>query len=183
MKCQKCNEREANSHIKRIINGRVEEHHLCSKCAKEMGYSNVFDSFSSDFASSFADTFGSMFGSFFENALPARTQATRCETCGASYADIARTGMMGCADCYSIFEDRILPTVRRIHGNTTHCGKNSPTYKREKAQPAENAEPDTKPLSELDNLKAQLDEAVKNQEFEKAAELRDRIKAMEDNNE
>ncbi len=183
MKCQKCNKREANSHIKRIINGQVEEYHLCSECAREMGYSNVFDSFTSDFASGFADTFGSLFGSFFDNALPARTQATRCETCGASYADIARTGMMGCADCYSVFEDRILPTVRRIHGNTAHCGKNSPTYKREIRETAEVSAPEEPQLSELDKLKAELDSAVKNQEFEKAAELRDKIKAMEDSDE
>ena len=90
--------------------------------------------------------------------------------------------MMGCADCYSLFRDEIMPTVRRVHGNTVHCGKNSPTYKveiRERAERENEEKPEENQLSELDSLKAQLDEAVKNQEFEKAAELRDRIKAME----
>ena len=80
-------------------------------------------------------------------------------------------------------EDRILPTVRRIHGNTAHCGKNSPTYKREIRETAEVCAPEEPQLSELDKLKAELDSAVKNQEFEKAAELRDKIKAMEDSDE
>ncbi len=171
MKCQKCGKNNADTHIKRVVNGQFEEHHLCSECAAEMGYTNVFDSFSH----SFADDFNSLFGSFFENALPARTQATRCETCGASYNDITRTGMMGCADCYKVFADQIMPTIRRIHGNTTHCGKNSPASK---AQPAEKA-PAQNTKSELDVLKEKLDSAIKNQEFEQAAELRDKIREME----
>ncbi len=175
MKCQKCNKNEANTHVKRVINGEFEEYHLCSECAKEMGYSNVF----SDISSSFADDFNSLFGSFFENALPARTQATRCETCGTTYNDIARSGMMGCADCYDVFSDRIMPTIRRIHGNTSHMGKNSLSYKKVEAV---EKEPETKD-DELTKLKAQLDEAVKNQEFETAAVLRDRIKEKENSNE
>lgn len=171
MKCQRCGKNNADTHIKRVINGKFEEYHLCSDCAKEMGYSNVFEGFSH----SFADDFNSLFGSFFENALPARTQATRCETCGSSYNDITRTGMMGCADCYKVFSDQIMPTVRRIHGNTTHCGKNSPKSKSENAQP----KAEEKPQSELDNLKSELNKAIDNQEFERAAELRDKIKEME----
>ncbi|MBR2279318.1 MAG: UvrB/UvrC motif-containing protein [Ruminococcus sp.] len=173
MKCQKCNKNEANTHVKRVINGEFEEYHLCSECAKEMGYSNVF----SDFTSSFADDFNSLFGSFFENALPARTQATRCETCGTTYNDIASTGMMGCANCYDIFSDRILPTIRRIHGNTTHMGKNSISYRKVEDKPED------KKQDELTKLKAELDTAIKNQEFEKAAVLRDKIKEKENNNE
>ena len=175
MKCQKCGKNEANTHVKRVINGEFEEYHLCSECAKDMGYSNMF----SDFSTSFTDDFNSLFGSFFENALPARTQATRCETCGTSYNDIARTGMMGCANCYDVFADRILPTIRRIHGNTTHMGKNSPSYKKIEFE----EKPDEVKDDELNKLKDELETAIKNQEFEKAAVLRDKIKEKEDNNE
>jgi len=175
MKCQKCKKHEATTHIKRVINGEFEEYNLCSECAAEMGYGNLFQGF----ASSFADDFNSLFGSFFENALPARTQATRCETCGASYNDIQRTGMMGCADCYSVFNNEIMPTIRKVHGNTTHCGKNSAAFKAENVKKAVEKTPDTEPDNELEKLKSELDTAVKNQEFEKAAELRDKIKAME----
>lgn len=169
MKCQKCNKNNATTHIKRVINGEFEEYNLCSECAKEMGYNNIFGSFTDDF--------NSLFGSFFENALPARSQATRCEFCGTSYSDIARTGMVGCANCYDIFSDRIMPTVRRVHGNTTHCGKNSQFAKSELAGTKEEKS------SDIDALKAEIDKAIKNQEFEKAAELRDKIKAMEGENE
>lgn len=179
MKCQKCKKNEATTHIKRVINGEFEEYELCSECAKEMGFGKIFNGF----ASSFESDFNSLFGSFFENALPARTQATRCDTCGSSYIDIQRTGMMGCADCYKLFESEIMPTIRKVHGNTTHCGKNSAAFNARRAK-AVSEEPVVKePVNELDRLKAELNEAIENQEFEKAAELRDSIKAMEGDDE
>ena len=85
--------------------------------------------------------------------------------------------MMGCANCYDIFSDRILPTIRRIHGNTTHMGKNSISYRKVEDKPED------KKQDELTKLKAELDTAIKNQEFEKAAVLRDNIKEKENNNE
>ena len=168
MKCQKCNQRPGDSHIKRVINGEFEEYDLCSQCAKEMGYTNIFD----DINSSFGKDFSNFLGSFFSNALPARSQATRCEKCGTSYADITRTGMMGCANCYEIFSEQLMPTIRHIHGNTYHCGKLSKC-----AVDTVSKVEDTK--SQVQDLKEQLENAIKNQEFEKAAELRDKIKEME----
>lgn len=169
MKCQKCGKREADTHVKSVINGEFAEYDLCSDCAKEMGYTNMFSDFANDFSS--------LLGSFFSNALPARTQATRCEVCNTGYADIARTGMMGCANCYKIFSDQLTPTIRRIHGNITHCGKRSKASGTVSEKPADNGG------SKIDDLKRQLEAAVKNQEFELAARLRDEIKDMEANNE
>lgn len=171
MKCQKCGKNPADTHIKRVINGEFEEYALCSNCAKELGYTNVFDGFGG-----FQDSFNSLLGSFFSNALPARSQATRCEVCNTSYADITRTGMMGCGNCYTIFADQLMPTIRGIHGNITHCGKHSVFADREKTQPVKKVE--TKE-NVIENLKAQLKVAIENQEFEKAAELRDKIREME----
>lgn len=171
MKCQKCGNKPADTHVKRVINGEFEEYNLCSDCAKELGYTNLFDGFASDFA----DSFNSMLGSFFSNALPARSQATRCEVCGTSYADITRSGMMGCANCYAIFADQLMPTIRRVHGNTTHCGKHSVFANKEETA-VTNEKPEE---NQLEKLKAELQTAIENQEFEKAAELRDKIKEME----
>ncbi len=171
MKCQKCGKKEADTHVKRVINGEFEEYDLCSDCAKELGYTNMFSNFESDF--------NSFLAGFFSNALPARTQATRCEVCNTGYADIARTGMMGCANCYNIFADQLMPTIRRIHGNITHCGKRSKPSKMEITEVKEEKQ---NSKSKIAKLKEELDIAVKNQEFEKAAKLRDEIKDMEENN-
>lgn len=167
MKCQKCGANNANTHVKTIINGEFKEYDLCSECAKKMGYTNVFGDME--------DEFSNFLGSFFGNVLPARTQATRCEFCGSTYSDIAKSGHVGCANCYSIFADELFPSIRRIHGNTTHCGKNSRLAEKAKqSKPAEETKDD-----KIKSLKAELDKAVKEQNFEHAAELRDKIKELE----
>ena len=101
------------------------------------------------------------------------SQARRCETCGSTYSEIAKTGHVGCADCYDVFGDELFPLIRRIHGNTTHCGKNSDRT----VQKAEKHEPTKE--EKIAQLKNELDAAVKEQNFERAAELRDTIKGME----
>jgi protein arginine kinase activator len=167
MKCQKCGKENANTHVKTIINGNYEEYVLCSDCAKEMGYSNIFNSMEQEFSG--------FLGSFFGNSLPARSQATHCSTCGSTYYDIADSGKVGCADCYTTFYDLLLPSIKRIHGNTTHCGKKS-------VAGIEYTETQDKKPNKIDELKAKLNKAIETQNFEEAAKLRDEIKSLENNN-
>lgn len=166
MKCQKCKVNDATTKIKRVVNGAYEEYTLCADCAHEMGFDNVFDT-------SMPDMFGGLIKSIFGTALPARSQATRCEVCGSTYGDITNTGKVGCANCYRVFLSDILPSVKRIHGNTTHCGK-SPISDADEAPAAEQKEEDR-----LSDLKAELEKAISEQNFERAAELRDEIRERE----
>lgn len=171
MLCQKCKAKEANTHVKSVVNGEYEEYMLCSDCAKEMGYTNLWSDMHSDF--------NSILGSFFSNALPARSQATRCATCGSTYHDISKSGQVGCANCYELFLSELMPSIRRIHGNTTHCGKipvNS--VEENKAEYVTTVEESKEPT--VEDLKKQLADAVSEQNFELAAQLRDRIKEMEE---
>lgn len=169
MKCQKCGKNQATTHIKTVTNGEYAQYELCSQCAKEMGYTNIFSDMENEFSS--------FLGSFFGNALPARSQATRCESCGSTYNEIAKTGHVGCANCYDIFGDQLMPSIRRMHGNTTHCGKvpHSIEYTQVKDVTVEEIPEKT----DVEVLKEQLQKAIKDQNFEKAAELRDKIKEME----
>lgn len=166
MKCQKCGSNNANTHIKTILNGEFKEYDLCSECAKQMGYTNVFGDFENDFSN--------FLGSFFGNVLPARTQATRCDFCGSSYSDIAKSGHVGCANCYDIFGEQLLPSIRRIHGNTAHCGKNSGKTDKQNSKPQKKTKE-----QKIEKLKSELDKAIKEQNFEYAAELRDKIREVE----
>ncbi|MCD8026402.1 MAG: UvrB/UvrC motif-containing protein [Clostridiales bacterium] len=167
MKCQKCGANNANTHVKTVINGEFREYDLCSDCAKKMGYTNLFGDMQ--------DEFSNFLGSFFGNALPVRTQATRCEFCGSTYSDIAKSGHVGCAHCYETFGDELQPLIRRIHGNTTHCGKNSRIADKSKSEKS----PEEVKQDKIKKLRAELDKAVKEQNFEYAAELRDKIKESE----
>ncbi len=168
MLCQKCKKNEANTHVKSVVNGQYEEYMLCSECAKEMGYTNLWSDMHSDF--------NSILGSFFSNALPEKSQATRCPVCSSTYHDIAKSGKVGCANCYELFLSELMPSVRRIHGNTTHCGKRPNLVENSEVK-----EPQLKSeASAVDKLKVQLQAAIEEQNFELAAKLRDKIKEMEE---
>ncbi len=159
MLCQSCKKNEATTHVKRIVNGSIEEYDLCPECAKKLGYTDIF--------SSLQNEWNSLLGSFFGGGLPSRSGATRCKGCGSSFAEIAKKGMVGCPECYDTFYEELLPSIKKIHGNTRHNGKFPSSSGKQLAI-----------INELEAMQEQLNEAIARQEFEKAAELRDRINEL-----
>ncbi len=90
---------------------------------------------------------------------------------GSTLKDIVDFGRVGCSDCYDKFEDRLAPSIEKIHGNVKHIGKNV-TYT-ETTNNKKQTVNDT-----LTQLKEELKQAVKEQRFEDAAVIRDKIKAL-----
>ena len=169
MKCTHCNEREANTHIKRIINGKREEMHLCEECARELGVMDEFNFEPFSAESLFSNLLGAG-----AKALNTLTGIDRCTYCGSSWNDIADSGLLGCAHCYDKFEDRLTPGIEQLHSRTKHVGK-SISYTEEPESEEEKSEekPDT-----VKSLKAELKKAIQEQRFEDAAVIRDKINAL-----
>ncbi len=162
MLCQSCQKRTATTHIKRIINGELTEQHLCPECAAKMGYGSIFGGMGLNLG----DLIGSFLGEQSSaNSMPAET---RCKCCGSTFSDIARSGKVGCAECYQTFRDRLMPSIQRIHGNTRHVGK-VPATASVKAQLT----------AKLEKAREDLTQAIEAQEFERAAQLRDAIRELE----
>jgi protein arginine kinase activator len=84
------------------------------------------------------------------------------------YSAFKETGRLGCADCYVAFQSKLRPLLRRIHGSTRHVGKH-PVH----------AEATPSPARALSRLYDDLQRAVEREDFESAAEIRDRIKGLE----
>ncbi|MBR3594488.1 MAG: UvrB/UvrC motif-containing protein [Clostridia bacterium] len=162
MLCEKCHKNTATTHIKTVINGVVTEKNLCGFCAAAEGYSQFAN-----------NSFASMLASMFGNELATGTiKETRCSCCGTAFSDIAETGKMGCSECYATFKDRLLPYLRRLHGTTEHTGKRLNSVGAGLVAVSEE--------SKIEQLRTQLLEAIKAEEFEKAAVLRDEIKSLEE---
>ena len=172
MLCQHCKKHEATTHIKTMINGKYEEYRLCPECAHELGYDTMFSDFSTDF--------GGLLSSFFSNALPAISGATHCKSCGSTLNDIKRTGKVGCAECYDTFFSELLPTIRSIHGNTEHKGKQPGVIEYTVNEDTKKAdEPATPAEDKIKSLRDELKQAIADENFERAAQLRDEIKELE----
>ena len=161
MLCQNCGKYEATTHIKRIVNGEATEAHLCSECAKSLGYGSVFP----DFGFGFSDMLSSLFEPVGIGALS--NSVLRCDKCGCSFNDIVKSGKVGCSNCYETFYDKLTPSIERIHGRTHHEGNIA------------SGSPVQKKISKIEELKEKLDAAVDIQDYETAAKLRDEIKALE----
>ena len=82
---------------------------------------------------------------------------------------LPRDGPLGCARCYSNFEASIRELLRRVHGNHRHVGR---SYHAAESETLERA-------AVLGELQERLRRAVESEQFELAAELRDRIRVME----
>lgn len=179
MRCQHCNQNEATTFIKKNINGHKEEMYLCSECAKELG---VMDEFR---IPSMSEMFGDSFlGNFLGAGVAAMNSLAgvdRCQTCGSSFNDIVQSGRMGCADCYDKFEDKLEPSLRKIHGKTKHIGKFvSYSEENEKSEDIGDKKEQASEKSELESLQEQMKAAINEQRFEDAAVIRDKIKEIQE---
>ncbi len=91
-----------------------------------------------------------------------------CPSCGLSFSEFKRRGRLGCANCYNAFEQELKQVIRRIHGSIRHTGK-EPNKGRKKAQER----------LEVQRLRAELDAAIKEEDYERAAALRDLLRQTE----
>lgn len=163
MLCQHCQKRTANVHYTKIVNGSKVEMYLCEQCANEKGQNTFGASMNiSDFLSGF---FGLGNTQNYEMQEP---KEIVCDVCGMSYEDFKNTGKLGCSNCYRIFEERLKPILNRLHGNVEHVGRIPDRI-------SDNIKTD----KEIGDLKEQLSKAIRNEEYEIAAQLRDKIKVLE----
>jgi len=156
--------REANVHYTQIINGNKTELYLCSQCAEENSQITFSPQINLGKLLWGFPGFGSNTGFKEFGHHP----VTRCDVCGMSFDDFRKSGKLGCANCYRVFRDNLSPILRRLHGNTEHTGK----------IPAKVSDT-VKYTEEIERLKAELSAAVESEQYERAAELRDRIRKLE----
>lgn len=160
MICESCGKNPATTHVKTIIDGELSEYSLCAQCAQKLGYGSLL--------TGLGCSFGSLLGGFFGDSDYEEESVIRCKCCGSSFDDIARSGKVGCAECYHTFSDRLYPLIQRLHGAAKHRGK-VPGGELLSVQPQ----------NKLSVMRTELREAIDAENFEHAAELRDQIRALE----
>ncbi len=161
--CERCKKAQATFHMTNIeVSGAKHERNLCERCAVEEGLmpsakppANINDILESFVASAKSDV----------SALASLV----CDQCGISFVEFRNQGLLGCPSDYDAFEEHLSKLIERAHdGATHHVGKapHSPAAPRITHQ-------------NLRRLKRQLAEAVAGEDYERAAELRDKIRALE----
>lgn len=157
MKCHHCDS-QATVHLTQIINGQMHKMDLCEGCAQEKGVTNP-DNLS--------------IGSLLDDT-PAKYDVSNasmtCESCGTTHQEFKKGGRLGCEACYHVFRPVLEPLLDGMHAGIKHFGK-VPARSVHKKVTLENEE----------SLQKELRKAVEEENYEKAAELRDRLKKLQTN--
>ncbi|HNT10780.1 MAG TPA: UvrB/UvrC motif-containing protein [Spirochaetota bacterium] len=150
------------------------EIHLCEKCAKEFGLNTKFSKFSL--------TVPDMLSFLDVHEVNPSDRTAVCMSCGSSYIDIRKRGRLGCPDCYRYLGAELESIILNVHGRNRHVGKIPAYYVEMKSFSKPLIDSDLPPageMSDLDELRRQLDDAVMNERYEEAALLRDRIRGLQ----
>ena len=166
MICDKCGKNPAVVHRITTINEKKQEVHLCKECAMQENVMFMDDTFSINALLSSLLDMGTDTPIKIE-----KLQGLKCSQCGQSFEEFKKTGRLGCGACYNSYRDRLIPLIKRVQGNVRHSGK---IPKRVGSS--------LRVKKEIDKLKEELDRAVRAEEYEKAADIRDRIRSMSEGN-
>lgn len=168
MLCEVCKKNEANVHITKIVNGTKYDLNMCEKCAKEKGEFSINDEL--NFASPF--TFQNMLSGIMDymgtSGETQKIHETSCDKCGSTYSEFKKRGLVGCSKCYETFIQTLTPIIKRVQGNLEHTGKIPNKAGKEIIE-----------RKKLLKLKEDLQKAIATEEYEKAAEIRDKIKQLQ----
>jgi protein arginine kinase activator len=168
MLCDNCHDRDSVVKLVQIVEGSPRELHLCEKCAAEKG----------------VEIKGTVPPPQLTELLlklqqqpllagglgsSASRDAARCTFCAATLDDFKATGRLGCAQCYGAFESSLRDLLKRVHGSARHTGRRY-----------EPPRPDAFQQSvTLGELRDRLKRAIESEQFELAADIRDRIRVLE----
>ena len=167
MQCDICGNKKATVHLTEIIDEQMTELHLCEDCAREKSVQMEQQFGLADLLAGLAD-----FGKQVKDTEKSKIQCTHC---GMNYDDFRKFGRLGCSECYAAFGTQLSTLLRKIHGSSQHLGKNpSKVFPRGKGK---KTKADT-----LQELRNELHRAIQAENFEKAADLRDKIRVFEEHN-
>ncbi len=158
MKCQKCS-KAATMHITEILGEeQFEEHHLCEECAQKYLYEPPKKT-----GSKAEISVGE------EGEEISALNQKECPVCGIKFVEFRNSGRLGCPHDYQEFREELLPLLENIHGEVRHSGKTPRRL------------PQTRQAqTELIQLRKQLQQAVTREAYEEAAQIRDRIRQIEE---
>ncbi|MBM3330463.1 hypothetical protein FJY68_01270 [candidate division WOR-3 bacterium] len=157
--CDLCGKGEATMKVSQLDKeGKVTEITICPECARQRGFTEV-EKLKANVAEIITE---------LKNRIDEGDSKLICPNCGLSYAEFKRQARLGCAECYTSFHDQLVPLIRRIHDAVQHVGRTA-SGGRKQAQMKMNVQ----------KLREALSGAIQDEDYEKAAALRDQLRKTE----
>lgn len=165
MQCKICQKTLASIHILDLQDGVVvDEQNLCPSCAESAGYVHAKAGPLKISPEMLEDLIGGP-------SDPQNSRATDadgvCAACGMTAHDFRSRGRLGCPRCYEVFRSSLIPLLERVHDGTSHRGRGP-------GKPARLSGQDDR----LAELRSSLRDAIAAENYELAADLRDRLRHL-----
>lgn len=168
MKCQHC-EKPATFHITELTDSNgPSELHLCEDHARIYLHQGAEEQ-DPEPVGGLAELLGEKLKVGQTAEELARLDSQVCPICGITFYEFRQAGRLGCPHDYSCFADELEPLIVNIHGETAHAGK----------QPKQGVK-DLDRQTDIIRLRREMKEAVDAEDYERASELRDEIRQIED---
>ncbi len=171
MLCQKCQNAQATVHIDEVKafeapghpGNHVDEHHLCEQCAQEAEIPHIAVQQKS------MDEVWKLLQMSAMNAptKEAPRKTLTCSGCNTTLEQLRRKGRLGCQACYTTFAQYLQGLLERMHGSTSHVGRLPGVDGQELAR-----------LRQIEEAQKDLERAISEEAFERAAELRDQLNRL-----
>lgn len=178
MKCETCAKGEATVAYTHIVDDTKKTLFLCETCAQEKNIETTATP--EDKAKHVPVLVKEVKEELTSLAGAEDAGGISCPACGMAYDEFKKAGRLGCAECYGAFAPQLGRLLKRIHGADRHHGKGMIAAG---TVSSPSVVPETEPVvmdsDTLEQLREKLTKAVSAEAFEQAAELRDRISALE----
>ena len=161
MLCEECGVNEASYTISVMVGDEVTQRHLCTECMAKLNMSIA----SGNIRGLLSTILSAITGNEQPEA-PAKEEVV-CPRCHTTWSQFSKSGHLGCPGCYEAFREQLQPMLLQVHGRVQHAGR----------RPL-NTETAQRVRSLQEDLAYQMEQAVALEDFETAATLRDRIKAL-----
>lgn len=166
MICEHCKQRHASVTITQVQNGTKLERHYCDVCASQF---HPFHFDVQDEPISLQQLVSNWFGvpTKAQPQTEQKKQPATCPTCNFTYRQFLKIGKFGCPDCYETFRQQLPSVLGRLQADVKHVGTQQ--------QPNEAVQLQ----QEIEQIKQKMQQAVAEENFEEAAKLRDKARALQ----
>ena len=169
MLCDICKKEEACIHIEKHDGTQKGTYHICQTCADLQGFTpeNLQNN----------KTIEKLFR-HLEKALKGTLsldQSENCPTCKTSLSTYQRDGILGCSDCYTTFHGQLVSDMQKLHPALKHLGKLPKQNLELNFQAKQEMVADDFVDTPLEELEKKLQYCIKEEDYEKAAQIRDQI--------
>jgi protein arginine kinase activator len=159
--CDVCG-KPATVHLTQIVKNQIQKVDLCDDCARTKGVTDPEGFSLAELLKKNATS-----GEEENDAGEPDLAGLVCEQCGCTPRDLRRSGRLGCAGCYEFLRPIVLPLLAGLHKGHQHRGKTPFRMLRRVTL-----------QREITGLEQRMLEEVQKENFEGAAQCRERLETL-----